>query len=261
MGMVISLARLGRCINPQSLWGALRKWWEPGRRSFSSAREQAHPFDRRHGVETGGLIYGEDLATGHRHDAHSAGYYATAPSLFEGALSLWETTLAETGLTLRDYALLDAGCGKGRVLMMASQHPFRAIVGVELHPGLARVARRNVKRWMRSPRACAHVVVAESDVLSVSFPPGPVLLYLFNSFEREMVEMLLERLRDLSVTRAEPIDLIYVHPEYGELVFRSPRMQLLAEEEIAFTAEDAEADAFKVTDDRCAIFRLPGLSA
>jgi hypothetical protein len=85
-----------------------------------------------------------------------------------------------------------------------------------------------------------------------------VLIYLFNSFEREMVELLLERLRDVSMSRAEPIDLIYMHPEYGELVFRSPRMELLAEEELVFSAEDTQADAFGVAVDRCAIFRLPG---
>jgi SAM-dependent methyltransferase len=258
MGMVATFVQLRRTVHERGVRGALEKLWKRGMAGATAPQPQ-HPFDRRNHVDTGGLIYSEDLATGHLHDVHSAGYYATAPSLFEGTLSLWRGTLAGTGLTLGDYALLDVGCGKGRVLMLASQHAFRRVVGVELHPDLALVARRNVRRWMRSPRACPRVEIIEGDILAVSFPSGPVLLYLFNSFERAMVELLLERLRTLSLTRTEPIDLIYVHPEFGDLVFRSPRVEMLVEEDVAFSAEDAEADAFKVGVDRCAIFRLPGL--
>jgi hypothetical protein len=117
------------------------RWW--------TSAEKQHPFDRRHRVDTGGLLYADRLATGHAHDGHNAGYYATAPSLFHGAIDLWRETLPATASTVSDYTLVDIGCGKGRVLMLASEYGFREIVGVELNRGLARVARKNLRKWLR----------------------------------------------------------------------------------------------------------------
>src|SRR5215472_14281461 len=104
------------------------------------SRVAAHPFDVRFGVDTSGLMYADRLATGHEHDRYSEGYYATAPSLFEGAMSLWMSSL-EADARVEDYALVDLGSGKGRVVMMASGYPLRTVRGVELHAGLVRVAR------------------------------------------------------------------------------------------------------------------------
>jgi SAM-dependent methyltransferase len=230
-----------------------------GARKDAARGEPRHPFDQRHGMDTGGLIYGEDLGSGHPHDVHSAGYYATAPSLFEGAVAAWRETVAGTGFELSDYALVDVGCGKGRVVMLAAEHPFREVVGLELNPELARVARKNLRRWMRAPRACRSVRIVAGDAVSVPFPDGPVVFFFFNSFEREMVELLLGRLADLRARRAAPVDLIYVHPEFGHCIRQTPGADLVAEAEVVFSAEDAGADAFGVAMDECEVYRMATL--
>jgi SAM-dependent methyltransferase len=232
------------------------------KRTFSRifpALRPKHPFDLVHRVDTSGLIYAESLPSGHRHDQQSEGYYATAPSLFRGVIDAWRATLSGAGSNLNGYTIFDIGCGKGRVLLLASEYPFRNIVGVELHPGLAQTARSNLKAWMRTPRACGNVTIVAGDVFEVPFPDGPVVIYLFNSFGRELLQMLLDQLLAVSATRCDPIDLLYVHPEFGDLVRQTPRMELLADEEFLFSAEDAEADVFGVNFDRCGIYRLPGL--
>jgi SAM-dependent methyltransferase len=225
--------------------------------SRSPARpDDSHPFDHRHRVDTAGLFYADQLASGHHRDAHSAGYYATAPSLVRGALQQWTLTLLETGLTLADFALLDVGCGKGRVLLIASEYPFRRIVGVELHPGLVAIARRNLRRWMRRPRACTNVEVLQDDALAIPLPEGPLLVFFFNSFEREMIDPFLHKIAAAAAARPDPIDLIYVHPEFGSIVGRHPRVRLLSDLELTLTPEDAAADIFGVAWDRVAIYRF-----
>ena len=211
-----------------------------------------------HGVDTGGLIYADDLASGHVHDRHSAGYYATAPSLFSGSLELWRGTLADSGYSLSDYALVDIGCGKGRVVMLSSDFAFREVAGVELNPQLAGVARKNLRKWMRRRRACANVGIVQGDALTTPLLDGPVVLFFFNSFEQEMTEMWLARLAQVAAARTEPIDLIYVHPEFDDLVRKVPGVRVLADAMVPFSAEDAAADAFGVAVDRCATYRLSG---
>ncbi|HEY1985855.1 MAG TPA: class I SAM-dependent methyltransferase [Terracidiphilus sp.] len=240
-------------------WSAVRASLVNAFRRINSRLAPKHPFDRKHGVDTDGLMYAEELASGHTHDVYSAGYYGSAPSLVQGAIARWAETLTGTRLELSDYTLLDIGCGKGRVVMLAAESPFRAVVGVELHPGLARVAGKNLRKWLRKPRACRDVRIVQSDVLSLSFPDGPVAIYFFNPFEREMVELLLARLSALAARRTEPIDLIYVHPEFGELVQSAQGVELLADVDVPFSEEDARADVFGVDSDRCAIYRLRGV--
>lgn len=216
-----------------------------------------HPFDMRHGVDTEGLLYAPELDSGHAHDRHNEGYYATAPSLFQGAMERWRQTL--NNCSVKDYAFIDLGCGKGRVLMLASQWMFQAVHGLELNPALARDARRNLRRWLRKPRACRRVTVECSDVLGLRLPDAPVILFLFNSFGAEVLAALMQPLAEAAQRRIAPIDLVYVHPDHGALVAATPGIERLTESEVPFSQEDAAADAFGVHSDGVAIYRIhPG---
>jgi SAM-dependent methyltransferase len=227
-------------------------------RRLFPAQPAKHPFDAKHKVDTSGLIYAEALAWGHEHDHESAGYYATAPSIFHRALARWSEALAGSAYEMSDYTFVDIGCGKGRVVMMASEYAFREIVGVELNPGLAKIARKNLRMWTRSARACSDLRLVKGDALSFPLPGGPVVLFFFNSFEREMVRMWLERLVDAAASRSAPIDLIYVHPEHRDVFHQTPAIELLADEVMPFSEEDAAADVFGVAMDRFAVYRMPG---
>jgi SAM-dependent methyltransferase len=88
-----------------------------------------HPFDERFGVDTSGLIY--ELASGHQNDAYNNGYFAVAPSVFHSVMQAVRDRLA---LDYRRFSFVDVGSGKGRALLLASDYPFREIIGVELSP-------------------------------------------------------------------------------------------------------------------------------
>jgi SAM-dependent methyltransferase len=221
-----------------------------------SQAEPPHPFDVEFGVDTSGLYYADRLPAGHAHDHHSEGYYATAPSLFHGTMALWMQSLGQ-GAPVEDYCFVDLGCGKGRVVMMASLYPFRAVRGIELSADLTKVARRNLSKWRREGRAvCRDVEVECGDVLAMDLDrigaDGPVALFLFNSFDENVLRPLMERLAE---GRPDPLDLIYVHPDHDGLVARTPGIELLRHAEIPFSEEDAEADVFGVASDVCSIYR------
>ena len=216
-----------------------------------SQSEPAHPFDREHGVDTSGLYYADRLPSGHAHDRHSEGYYATAPSLFHGAMSLWMSSL-EAGAEVEEYAFIDLGSGKGRVVLMASGYPFRAVRGIELSGAMHKVARRNLRRWKRAGRAvCRDVEVRRGDVLEVEIPAEPVVLFLFNSFTDKVLGPLMGRIGE----RRGPVDLIYVHPDHDRLVAGTPGIELVRYAEIPFSYEDVVADVFGVSSDVCSVYR------
>jgi SAM-dependent methyltransferase len=210
------------------------------------------PFDLRYGVDTSGLIAGRQLRSGHPHDANNCSYWGTASSLFDGALAHWQETLAAT-----PYSASDIGCGKGRVLMLASNFPFRKIVGVELSPTLTKIAHQNLEKWRTKPHLCNDIAILQADALEVAFPDSPVLVYFFNSFNAHVTQLLLARLLALSKSRSTPIDLIYTRPEHDDLFRQCAQMQLLWSGDIPFTEEDAAADYFRGKAQGGSIYRLP----
>jgi SAM-dependent methyltransferase len=238
-----------------SAFERVRRWLR-----LPTQSEPAHPFDVAHGVDTSGLYYADRLPSGHAHDRYSEGYYATAPSLFHGAMGLWMNSLG-VGLRVEDYTFVDLGSGKGRVVMMASEYPFRAVRGIELNAGLVRAARRNLRRWMRGGRAvCRDVRVERGDVLGLDLPDEAVVLFLFNSFGAEVLAGLLEKVAGLD--RRAPVDLVYVHPDHDGLVAGTAGTagaELLRYAEVAFHEEDARADPFGVGSDMCSVWRLRGM--
>jgi SAM-dependent methyltransferase len=229
------------------------------RRAFAP-KTTLDPFDLRHGVDTSGLIDARGLESGHPHDRHSASYWGTAPSLFQGSIARWIESLSDSPYPLSDFTLIDVGCGKGRVLMLASDLPFRAIVGVELSLSLASIAQTNLAKWNRSPHICKNVSVLNADALAIPVPDSPMLVYLFNPFDAHVTQLLLDRLQALAAKRSSPIDFIYTRPEHAQLFAQVPDMQLLWDGDIPFSAEDIAADVFHGTAQRCAIYRLPAAS-
>src|SRR5690242_3123851 len=121
-------------------------------RAILPAHYVVHPFDLRHGLDTAGYLSKRDLVTGHPHDAYLTGYSAVAPSVFRQMCRRWVDTLAARG-RVQAFSFIDVGAGKGRALLLASELPFRKIIGVELSKELARIAAHNIHKWKQEHRA------------------------------------------------------------------------------------------------------------
>jgi hypothetical protein len=138
-------------------------------------------YDWDHRVDTTGATVGwRDRLLGLLHSP----YQATDPALFQ-------KMLASVDIDFRDFVFIDIGSGKGRTLLMASDHPFRRIVGVELLPELHRVAQENIGKYKSDSQRCFAIESICADAWEFVFPPEPTVLYLFNPLpETGLVKML-----------------------------------------------------------------------
>jgi SAM-dependent methyltransferase len=125
------------------------------------------------------------------------------------------------------YTFVDLGSGKGRMLFLAAEHPFRRIIGVEFARELHEIATRNVRSF-RSPRQrCTHIDARHANAVDFEFPPEPVVLYLFNPFGRAILEPIIRTL-DASLD-AHPRDVVVVlmNPEEDDVIRHARRLTLL----------------------------------
>jgi SAM-dependent methyltransferase len=169
------------------------------------------------------------------------------------ALARWIDTAGTGGV--REYTFVDVGSGKGRAVMLASELPFREVVGVELSADLHEVAKRNLRTWRESGRGRSPTRLVQGDALSLSLPEGRLLIFLYNPFLAPVMRRLLERVEAAVVDRGGEIDLLYVVPQQETVVAEFPKFELLWSERIEMSEMDAAADHVSSPEDRVSLYR------
>jgi SAM-dependent methyltransferase len=198
-----------------------------------------HPFDAKFGVRTSGLVAGRHLKTGHRHDRHATAYFGVAPSVFYGLIRRWRRSGPVARIAQTTF--VDIGSGMGRGVLLASELAFQKAIGVELHPRLAAIARKNVRRWRAAGREHAPMRIVEGDAVDFVLPPGPVLVFLFNPFGATVLTRLLKTWRK-APQRSAMLDLLYVNNEQEHVLEQARGWTRVFLGKIPRSKEDAVAD-------------------
>ena len=217
-------------------------------------RDALHPFDRKFGTDTGGYLPPEELVTGLVHDALNYGYSAIAPSVFREALRRWTETLPVVSGRIEAYSFVDVGAGKGRAILLAAEQPFRKVIGVELNPDLAGIARRNV--GLSFERSKARIRVVQEDAANFRWPRGPLLVYLYNPFDCSLIEQIAANLAAAGKSGRGPVDLLYVNPTCAHVLTAKSFFKHLWTTRIVMDAADHKADPYGTDSDMVSAFRL-----
>ncbi|MGO9776403.1 MAG: class I SAM-dependent methyltransferase [Terracidiphilus sp.] len=199
-----------------------------------------HPFDEEFGVRTSGLVAGRHLKSGHRHDRHATAYYGVAPSVFRALVRRWQRS--RPAAAMEEFSFLDVGAGMGRAVLLATELPFRQVLGVELNPTLTRIARRNLTVWRASGRARTPMRVVCGDAVEFRFPAGPCLAFLFNPFGAPVMQRLLTVWSRTLAGHPAPLDILYVNNEQENVLERQAGFARLFLGKVRRSAADADAD-------------------
>jgi len=218
-------------------------------------RQAAHPFDLKYGTDTAGYLSPDELRGGKTGDAANNGYSAVAPSVFREACRRWRETLPALAARVEAYTFVDVGAGKGRALLLAAELPFRKVICLELHEGLAQIARQNVTLWSRVSHARAKIRVITQDAAEFRWPRTPLLVYLNNPFGCDLVEQLAANLAAAAASGPGLVDLLYVNPGCADTLSRQGSFKLLWNAQLRMDRADQKADPYGATSDRVAAFR------
>ena len=199
-----------------------------------------HPFDVEFGVRTSGLIAGRHLTSGQRHDRHNTAYYGVAPSVFQGLVKRWRRSRPVAAM--EEFTFVDVGSGMGRAVLLASELTFKAVVGVELHKELDRIARRNLAVWRKAGWSRAPMKMIRGDAVEFQWPSGPCLAFLFNPFGAVVMRRLLKQMRKSFQGRPGELDILYVNNEQERVLERQAGFQHLFLGEVHRSRADAIAD-------------------
>ena len=226
-------------VDQLTLLGSLRGWWKQ-----NAARHGAGAALRNFCGELWGYLrestpeqrrrrYGDiEYDWEHRVDTTSATldwrarllgvfhspYQATEPALFQEMMAALRVDFAE-------FLFIDLGSGKGRTLLMASEYPFRKILGVELLPELNQIAQENLRKFSSSDQKCQALESICGDAAEFQFPAEPIVLYLFNPVSESGLGRVIGNLERSLIENPRRVLVLYHNPEHEEMLTRSAALR------------------------------------
>lgn len=91
-------------------------------------------------------------------------------------------------------AFVDVGSGMGRAVLLAMERPFKQIVGIEVSGALHETARENLRDVHDLDACCRDVRLVRADARLLSYPPGDLVVFLYNPFDAVALNETLARI-------------------------------------------------------------------
>ena len=161
-------------------------------------------FDRRFLTDTAGSVESSALGIDDPNRRASAILYLPSPT----RVTRW--MLDHVGIEHGDFSFVDLGCGKGRVVLVASQYPFQRVIGVDISRALTEIAERNVTSFPARARRCRSIEVLNADATSFDFPETNLVLHLYHPFDVEVTAAVLSRLERTLADRPRRVVVTYL---------------------------------------------------
>jgi SAM-dependent methyltransferase len=175
----------------------------------NSERSSGRRFDREHGVTTHAVMLLSQLDDDRSGEAYAhVTHYEAVP-----VADLRKMLTCVPDEFVRDAAFVDVGAGMGRAILIASEYPFKQIVGIELSAALFEIARENVARAHDLRTQCRDVRLVRGDARKRRYPSGNLVLFLFNPFDATALRTTLERIVASRAGR-DAVYVLYHTPEH-----------------------------------------------
>lgn len=179
------------------------------------ARAGGDEFDREFGTDTGGVIPLWRLRIGSRYRNQGARYQASPPQIVRELIE-------RIPIQHDEFVYVDLGSGKGRTLLVASEYPFKRIIGVEFSPELHAVAEENIRRYQSDRRRCSDLTSICADASNFELPAENLVLFLYNPFGEEVLSHVLMNLERSLAGNERGIYVLYWNPVQRQLLDSCP---------------------------------------
>jgi hypothetical protein len=214
----------------------------------AKSRSGGRWFDHAYGVTTHAVLFLTDLDPDAAGDAgaHATHYEAVPVDDFRAMLAMLPQGVIERS------TFVDIGAGLGRAMILAAEHPFKQVWGIELSPGLYEVANENLDVARRRKLRCSDLRIVRGDARIADYPSGNLVVFLFNPFDADALWMTLDALAHRS--NAGDVYLLYHTPVERAVIDAQPEWRELgvAQDVAVFLRVDVQQhpDGGEVREDR-----------
>jgi len=169
-----------------------------------------HNFDLRFGTDTSAVVELNQLEIESENREHGVRYSPTYEKRFREIVNTMP-------IKHEEFVFIDFGSGKGKALLLASDFPFKRIVGVEFSPDLHRIAEHNFRIYRSPTQRCMRLESVCIDASLFILPDEPCVLYFNNPFDQHVMACTLQNIEASMSRHPRPMFIIYVNPLWNSL--------------------------------------------
>jgi precorrin-6B methylase 2 len=153
-----------------------------------SAKVDDRNYDKRNSTDTASHILIPELEVSDAEARKHAMIYRTLPERFIHYL------ISRLDINYQEYDFVDIGCGKGRVLLVASNFPFRSICGIDVSQTALKIAEKNVRTYRCADQKCFNIQIRNIDARYFEPRTANTVYYFFEPFHADTLDTVLTKI-------------------------------------------------------------------
>ena len=177
-------------------------------------------FDLRYGIDSSQNVSLDKLNFQITNKTEGVEYGTIAPYFIQKILELVKFDTSDI--------FVDLGCGKGRVLLIASKFNFKKVIGIEFSPELYLIAQNNIGNCLSNNHFNTEKInLIQKDVLEYVFNHHETVFYLYNPFSNKILIMICDQIKGSLIINPRRIIIIYVNPRFPEILIDKGFKQIM----------------------------------
>jgi predicted RNA methylase len=172
--------------------------------------ERDNCFDKRYGTDTMGIVDRKDLGISDE-QARAAVFYVSCPVKFE------RYVLETLEIDYENFNFVDMGSGKGRVIMVASEYPFRSVTGVEISQKLCAIAQNNLRIFPTARQKSAVVHVQCMDAVLFPISNENTVFHFYHPFGADILRPVLNNIASVFGASDKMVRIVYIWKQLPEI--------------------------------------------
>jgi hypothetical protein len=186
--------------------------------SLLLGRTPISQFDKRNGTDTTNEVKLHDLSVNSANVKFGIPYTGTPVEVFE-------QFFRDAPIPHEAFTFVDFGSGKGRAVMLASNYPFRKIIGVEFAPELIEIAKTNLSKYRDPAQKCTDIEFVCSDATEYPLPADPMVFYFANPFVKDVMRTMVRRIEQSLRDFPREAWVVYVNPVELHMFENNPLLE------------------------------------
>ncbi len=155
------------------------------------------------------------------HDLSVTGENKERGSFYQPTMALSFNRLLDTIPLPPESVLVDFGCGKGRVLLLAALRGIKKAVGIEFSPELCAIAKNNVRIVEQATGSRLNIAVIEGDVTHYEIEDDQNVFFFFNPFDDVVLDTVVKNIQQSLQRKPRQIAIIYYNPVHSHILDNS----------------------------------------
>lgn len=161
-------------------------------------------FDKHYQLDTRSEVAIDDLDISQEDKTHADKYKPTRARYFRKIMEKIDVS--------RDGVFVDVGSGKGRVLLLAAEHGFAQVLGLEISPTLCRIAEKNVEAYGKVRPNADSIKILCTNILDYPMDGSETVVFMYSPFDHSVTNRFLDMMRQS--LKEKPRDLLLIIDEF-----------------------------------------------